>query len=366
MSKPNIPNTISLLIAALCFCVATCAQTDTKKIAALYYARQYNEAIAAAKENIIKGYELPSSNLITGRCYVDMHRSEAAIPYLRAALQMDADKTWISGWGHAYLGVALVLVGKKDSGIIELNQAIALRKTDNSAEFARNQLNTLVDPESLIEKLDLVKVESDSIIYYFQDSGRMLQPVYRYIQRHDSAYVALCRIFHPIAPQKLRFFVFTHKKKAEKALGRELGFTRPREAACFSMADQTTGHEMCHFISFWANGKPTVNESRLINEGIAVCFDMQRYDVFERAKTVISEQGVRVSVLDIWREEKKKTSEIIYPIGGAFIRHLYERMKNEDFVAFANDQSFTHLRALLGADFDEVIRDFDLRVGLGN
>lgn len=364
MLKSSLQFTITLLFVILLCCNAICAQTDTKKIANLYYTKQYNEAIAAAKENIIKGYDLPSSNLIAGRCYVDMHKSEPAIPYLRAALQMDADKTWVSGWGHAYLGVALISVGKKDSGIAELNKTIALEKTDNSVDFAKNMLSRFIDPDALVTKLKMVKVESDSITYYFQDSGRLLQPVYRYIQQHDSAYTELCKIFRPFAPAKLRFFVFTNKAKAEKTLGHELGFTNARDAMCFSMADQTLGHEMCHFVSFWVNGRQPTNESRLITEGIAVCFDMRKEDVFDRAKAAIAQLNVKGSVLDIWREELNVSSDIIYPIGGAFIRHLYQHMKTDDFLAFTSDQSFTNLRNLLGVNFNNVIAGFDNRVGL--
>lgn len=354
----------ALLASALLLYICVAAQTDVKKLSNLYYAKQYNEAIAAGKENIIKGYDLPSSNLLVGRCYVDILKDEAGIPHLHKALSLDADETWISGWAHAYLGLALIRTGDKDSGLIELKKCLALKKTENSVDFAKHVLSSVTSPEDVAAKMDMLKIESDSINYYFQDTDGLLQPVWRYTQRHDSAYRELCKIFHPRPPQKLRFFVFTQKEKAEKTLGRRLGFTDAREGVCYSMADQTLAHEMCHFISFWAGGTPTVNVSKFINEGIAVCFDMRREDVFERARVALQQQNFKGSVLEIWSREHDFSSELIYPVGGAFLWHLYTRMKTEDFLAFAKDQSFTHLRSLLGADFDGVIKEFDVRVYL--
>jgi hypothetical protein len=197
--------------------------------------------------------------------------------------------------------------------------------------------------------------------YYIQDTGKLTVTVSQYIARHDSAYRVLSQIFNPWLPKKPTLYVFTNQRKAERALGRSLGFSLPEEARCFSMQ----GHELTHVLSYWAYGRKTANLNRFIDEGISVCFDMTHRDVYTTAGQAIKNNSFRKSVTDLWAADRKYPNELTYAVGGAFVRYIYTTVSAADFQLFIKDQTETKLKSILKDDYDSFIARFDAKMGIG-
>jgi tetratricopeptide (TPR) repeat protein len=361
MNAMRLP--IILLLTALLNALSVCAQKEAQQLSAFYNAKQYRAAIAEAKKLLFDGSNVAVANLIAGRSYADMEEYDSSISYLAEAIRLDGDRGYVSGWAHAYLGHALIKTNMRDSGIAELKTSIRLNKTENSTKYARHILLSTIDVNEISDRLHLLKVESAWMTYYFQDTGKLAVIVSQYIGRHDSAYRVLSHIFNPRLPAKPAFYVFTNQRKAERALGRTLGFSLPEEARCFSMQDQTLGHELTHVLSYWAYGRKTANLSRFIDEGISVCFDLTHRDVYATAGTAIKNNSFRKSVTDLWAASRNYPDELTYAVGGAFVRYIYTTVSAADFQTFVKDQTETRLKSILKDDYDSFIARFDAKVG---
>jgi tetratricopeptide (TPR) repeat protein len=332
------------------------------KLTQLYINKKFDEAIVEGKRQIVEHINDNTTYLIIGRSFVDIGQFDSSIAYLVEAIRIDSDRTWISSWGHAYLGNALLRTGNVDLGVSELNKCLSQNKTPNSTAYAQKLLLSQIDVNVMVEEMGLIKIETESILYYIQDTEELPVSLHRYIAEHDSAYTELKRIFKSQLQHKLEFFVFTQKRKSEKALKRKLGFSLPEAGRCFSLSYQTLAHEMTHVISYWSLGIKPKSISRFINEGVAVCFDMSRSNLYLKASVAAKEYSIKKSVLEVWASDRDFPDEFVYPFSGAFIHYLYSHVSSDVFEAFIKDQSISNLKGLLKSDFDIVISDFDRKI----
>lgn len=337
----------------------------------LYRHQRYDEAKEMASELIHFDSMTTEANLLLGRIYVDLGRSDSAIPYLQLAIKLDKDSSYISGWAYGYLGYAHFNAGDKEKATSELQKAISLHKTTNSVRYAQHKLDLITPPlphEQRNQQApyyvslepNWVKIEGNYITYYFQDTAGI--SVINYIKQHERAYVKINETFQAALPKKLVFYVWNDRELAKKILQRELGFTNPEACVVNAAVYQSVGHEMTHALSHWAWGYRTKNKTRLINEGVAVAFDQSNYDKNIEAKNSVAGKNIH-SILDIWENENADES-VVYPVGGAFLSYLYNKCNQEQFRGIIKDQRIENAKTVLGKEkFEAMVTDFDKMIG---
>lgn len=244
--------------------------------------------------------------------------------------------------------------------IIALTACILLfaqcKKTDNSIQPTGNY-DTL--------GIHWTVIDQTNIIYYFQDFSTQSGYAKQYVDEHESAYTTLNAVFKAQLPQKLRFFIWADETLAEQLLGYPLGFTVPKQCVCHVRPNQTIGHEITHALVYWSGGVPPVAETRFINEGVAVAFDLNTEDKIASAKSALAGQNVQ-SVRDFWSGSAQSASELVfYPVAGAFMSFLYQKNQPTEFSALLKNQTIGSAENIYGkARMDALIAEFDGLVGL--
>jgi tetratricopeptide (TPR) repeat protein len=317
------------------------------------------EAYALAHIALLKKNDAGTASLFLGRYHFRNKQTDSAIYYFKNALSLDKDKTWRSAWAHAELGVCLAIQGDYDAANAELWTCIDLNKTKNSRAFASSRLLSVTDPYILAAKFSLKKIESDSIVYFFEKNRKLLKNASAYITLHNSVYQSLSKEFEPVLPRKLSFYVFANKKNAEKKLKRKLGYSLPENAMCFSMRNQTPAHEMAHVLSYWSEGTPCKHSNKFINEGIAVYFDHTSRNKMQEARAVIDRSTSRISVTEYWNSPNAYPTNTLYPVAGAFVEKIHKFLDKKQFRAFIKDQRPETLKQILGARYDQLIAEFN-------
>lgn len=235
------------------------------------------------------------------------------------------------------------------------------------AQCTKSDSAETVQPTGTYDTLGIkwTVVEATNIIYYFQDFSIQSGYAKQYVDQHEAAYQNLNGIFKAQLPRKLRFFIWTDETLAAQLLGYPLGFTVPAQCVCFVRPNQTIGHEMTHALVYWMDGTPPLAETRFVNEGVAVAFDLNNYDRIAAAKTALTGQGIK-SVRDLWSGSQQSASEtIFYPAAGAFMDYLYKQNLPNEFKALLEKQTIASAENIYGkARLDSLIKAFDGLVGL--
>lgn len=367
----------TLLLLLLLVCTQSKAQ-PLQRAAQLYKDGKYEEAMVAYKRLLGTKDSAEACEMI-GRIHVERMEVDSGMVYLHRALAADADRTWISGWAHLYIGTAWLLKGDKDRATEELNKTIALNKTQTSVKTARS---TLASPDVVIErirkmasarsipdslaKINWITIEGRYISFNFEDTAGWGGDAIAYMAAHDAAYKELSKIFKPKLPQKLQYYVWVDKKRAEALLGSPLGFTEPNKCICYVHTGQTRGHEMMHAISHWAWGKPMKYKNKFISEGVSVAFDLRDASRINEAKTALEGKKIK-SVTEIWEHRREMPDDLLYPVGGAFVEYMYGKSTKEQFRELVKCQSIECARIIYGYnEFAVLVSEFDKIVGIGN
>ncbi len=294
---------------------------------------------------------------------------DTAVTCFDHALRIDKDSGYVSAWSYAYKGYSLLAAGKKDAAIPMLRKTVEMGLTDNSIRFASRILDS-IDAEVPMRKYEdnyipqWVTMEHSNIRYHFQDTNLLTAFASRFMRLHDIAYDSLNTIFQATMTQKINMYVWRDPAIARKITHRPLGFANG--AGCFAHVSlqQTLGHELTHIFAWWAWGsKPTVY-NRFISEGVAVCFDLSSRDHYTNARQAIIRYKVK-SIEHIWSHSRKAKSSILYPLGGAFVKYLYEHVTQEQFRAIIKRQSPEEAKKILGtSDYERIMKDFSMLIGL--
>lgn len=351
--------TLFVLLMLPFFCFSQ--EANLKAVGALYNAGKLEEAIAAARVLNASNPDHPFGYSVIGRVYVDNSQFDSAVLYLRKAISLDRDRSYISGWSHAYLGKALVSLGDTVGGLAELNKAIELKATDNSVRYAHGVINVVENYRGSAPTAGWVRIEGSHISYNFEDTAGRTSAISDYIQKHEAGYEYLERIFEPVLPRKPVFYVWDDGDKAEKILGSPLGFTRPVECLTHAHFNQTIGHEMTHTMAYWAWGKRPMVTSKFVNEGIAVCFDLTSTDKYAVARKAMKQYGFK-NVMDVWLTENKCDAELLYPVAGAFMHYVYKNSTAAQYRAIVQQQTIENAKVVFGSQFDTIVDGFNALV----
>ena len=307
-----------------------------------------------------------------GEDYNDIGKYDSAILYLEKATQTYSDATLIMGWAHADLGFAYIQKGKSEMAIEEFKKTIHLARTKSSVYFAQYYLDSIkgnlykTNPTILSHKLlqpKWIKIESKDIVYNFDDTFGISNLIPEYIDKHDSCFESLVSIFQPRQPHKLAFFIWKDTALAAKLLNHNLAFACTSVSIVNVFLYQSYGHEMTHILSEWGWGKLPKSHTRFINEGVAVAFDCDRYNRYNKAKMAISNKNIH-SVIEIWQDENTDES-ILYPVGGAFVTYIYNNSTPEQFESIIKNQTIENFKNVFGNLIAyKMIEDFNSKIGL--
>lgn len=352
---------LALLSAILLALFTTCTAQSKEALAVLYNTGQFTAALDMCSKMLNVDSTAAFANSVAGRANADLGNYNEAVPYLQLAIRLDGDKSYISGWSYAYLGLAYMKTGKTQEGKENLRKCIDLAKTENSVKYAQRLLKSGIAGD---EQKSWPTIETEQIIYHFQDTAGWGSEVQDYIEKHNWAYSKIDWIFHAKLPQKLSLYVWNDGNAARQMLGRELGFSTPRKCLCQLHRNQTIGHEMTHVLSYWGWGERTTSSTRTINEGVAVCFDQRKNDKMEVARKALEGSGYH-SILDIWKNDFAIEESVLYPAVGAFVSYLYQHSTPEQFKSIIKKQTLDNTITTYGKDaFDNMVREFDGMVGL--
>jgi hypothetical protein len=161
-------------------------------------------------------------------------------------------------------------------------------------------------------------------------------------------------------PKKIDMFVWNSNDDARKVLGVTLGFSKPEFCIVHTLFNQTVGHEMTHVISNYTS--EIKEKTRFINEGTAVCFDQTGRDGEIQVKEWIKANNTKVSIKDLWLNNKPSADEILYPMSGLFVRRLIERFGKEKFLTFFKNQTYGNAQKVFGEQLELLIQDVENKV----
>lgn len=348
------------LLVAMFFSTAH-AQDPAMALWELYKQGQFEEVELQGKALLNTGTESSSILLAVGRSLTDLQRQSEAVFFLQRAVASDQNKTWIYAWAQVY-------VGKCRYHLQEMGLArdawIAARDCA-ATEHATNEAIHYLKFFGLAESYDhWAGLETEHFSFYFSpvliDTDKAV-----YAQQHELMYDQLVAWFGSPPKHRIRFFVWSDKTEAYLAGMPELGFSMPDGLVTHVCLEQTVGYEMTHIISNHAIN-PVVKIG-LINEGAAVVFDGTGRNWMERAKKAREYQAlfsstfrpVPLSAMALWLDWGSQTTDISYPVAGAFVNMLIQKGSREQFLEAFHDQSPEHFRQVYGDDLAVWIREFD-------
>jgi len=355
----------SLLLLCLYLSVRPAYGQDSQVMQAALKEQRFREAINLAKSRL---QEHPGDVLAThvlGRAYHHLkpdspyrYYYDSSNYYLLQALALDKERTWVSHWSAYYLAENYFIQGKNASCREMMLKALRLNKTE-TASFSTKRLAQRSNLGDFFD--NWVTIQSEHFIFHFQDTAA-IRSMARFINSHEDAFVRNNKIFQAQLPKKIDYYVWSDATAARRILGAPLGFTVPDLALCNVRTNQTVGHELTHVLSHWGWGLPVQHKSRLINEGVAVCFDGGVRDKDELAATVLKGQPYK-SILEIWNNDAEIPEEILYPVAGAFLGWLHHMLSPEEFRSLIKNQTPAQLQQLAGDRYAQLIADFNALIG---
>jgi tetratricopeptide (TPR) repeat protein len=342
------------LVALFLLAVVGYAQT-LKDLEDLYGKGSYDEVIRLSPDVLKSNPNDPAVNLLVGRVYAETNKFNDAVPYLKTAITNDRPGSWVKAWSMAYLGKCYFAFGQYKESTECINGCISMNATKNATRSASNA--------ALLFGFDKdydrwTTRETEHIIFHFQPlSLKDINDIDAYMQKRETAFQNINACFGSILPKKIDFFVWHSREDMKAILGSPGGFARPEYCVVHACYDQTPGHEMTHVIS---NYLPGIGQKTvLINEGTAVYFNQTKADQMDLARKAIKSNGITAVCLKETWNERTLPEEVLYPVGGAFIKYLVENYGKEKFLELFRNQTYENALKVYGEGFESSIETFE-------
>lgn len=126
-------------------------------------------------------------------------------------------------------------------------------------------------------------------------------------------------------------------------MGKTIGFIYSDLCIINSRIEQTKGHEVTHIIS--DHGIYPIQKNQLLNEGIAVAFDLTNRDRIEMAN---SANSAKLSIKEFMDNIIDYPESVVYPIGGALITYLRNEGDDESLKSLIQNQTWENLIEIYG------------------
>lgn len=298
---------------------------------------------------------------IVSRAHYALKDYDSTRYYAEKSIYLDGDKSVIADWSHVFLGYAFYFTNQP--GMARDEMYLVIRR--NANEYCTRSANAFLNITNILPSFkDWAVVEKDQIRFHFQKADEVGSYRYkRYMADHAVAYKKLAKTFEPVLTKKIDYYVWDDREAAKQYLQKGLGYSVPEVAVVNTAIDQTPGHEMTHVLSFWAWGQDIKIRTRLIDEGLAVCFDLSERGldkISEGRVTVSAYKGQIATITDIWKQGLYEVNELFFlPVAGAFVHYLYENSTEEEFRSVVKNQTIEHAKEVYGDRFDQLINGFD-------
>lgn len=347
-----------VLLLLLAFCAN--AQEDSE-LWGLYKSNDNEEVVRRFRAEYYQYRRDAAAHNIVSRAYYAIGAYDSTRYYAEKAIYLDGDSTVVAAWSHVFLGYAFYFMDSIGWAKDEMYRVIRM----NINEYCNRSANAFLNITNLLPMFEgWVTVEHEHIRYHFQ-SGRSSG---RYMSGQDKAYNELKTIFKPRLSKKIDYYVWADRRQAKQHLQKGLGYSVPEVAVVNTAADQSKGHELTHVLSYWGWGQEVTVRTRLIDEGLSVCFDMAPRGlsrIEEGRVTINAYKGKVKTITDLWKQGLYDEDELFFlPVAGAFVHYLYEHSTEDEFRRVVKDQTIENARKVYGSRFDELIRDFDRKMYL--
>jgi hypothetical protein len=304
--------------------------------------------------------ENPSDRLVNhlvGRSLCDLQRPAEGRPYLEKAM-VGNERDWIYGWSLAYLGHAVLLQGDDEAAAAAWRELRDSRLTENAAKMAEGSLCFFALDDEFAE---WGRLRSEHFVFAFSPllAGQDQQA---YAVAHEDAYDILTAFFGGGPATAVRYVVWGTEDEARDHCGiKDLGFARPTVSTVHCLWPQTVGHELTHVISCQAL-RPT-SRTGLINEGLAVLFDLTGRDRLATAREAVHAASLTELDLTAWWDDPAGIEQaLLYPVAGAWMESLLERGGQANFLALCRDQTLARAREIYGDDLHVWLDEFSRAV----
>jgi len=315
----------------------------------------------ADTENISFGYRLLEASpddasllAVQGRTLVAVGKGAEAIPLLQKAIK-EAHKTGehLPSFTVRKLAEAYFEIGKyaEASTILDEvapNHPDAIKARDVALTYGLAN-----------EYRKWTIIETAHLRLHFSPSFNEVQ-CRDFARSREEAFESVNAFFKATLPKKIDYFVWSNLKEAKRVADITiLGFATPFACVIHSRYNQSPGHELTHVISFQATHPD--NRTRLINEGVAVYFNLQGTDRLAAARNAVqSTKANPVSIAKYWSSAGNIIPENpLYSIAGAFAERLHQKGGDEKFLRLCGNQTYEAAREIYGTDLDTWISEFE-------
>lgn len=321
---------------------------NSQDLSALFQSRNYDKVIEIGKQIIEKQPNNFEAYHLIGRSLVEKNNFEEAIPYLEKSKMIEAPK-WMQSWSFVSLGVCHYYLDDTEKARTHLIAAIGQAGTSNSVKSANSYLVEF----QLHDYFGGWKmVETENIRFHFQQgiTNGML-----FSEAKTKALKINNQFFGATLPKKIDYYVWSKPSESKVIVGKDIGFAVPKLCIINSRENQSDGHEITHILSHHAF-KP-IKKNHLINEGVAVAFDLSGKDRMKEAKKVFTK---KMTIKSLMKNSLEYPENICYPIAGAFIQFLRSKKGDETLKVLIKEQTWENLVVLYGegiiAEFEEMMR----------
>jgi hypothetical protein len=318
----------------------------------MYSGRDYDTAIDSAMVRLEVMPEDRDLSHLVGRCLFDAGRREEAVAYLQPLAEGEI-RDWRYAWSLFYMGVLALDQGDDEAVKDAWREVRDAKITRNVARNAENNLRFFGLHEAFDE---WERRRTEHCIFAFSPEHTE-KDLEGYAESHERAYDKLAELFGGAPEVPVRYMVWASEEEANEMCGIEsLGFARPSICLIHCLWPQTLAHELTHVMSFQAL-RPTA-QTRLINEGLAICMDMTNRDRMALARHTVAEAGLTELNLTAWWNDDQVNEAVFYPVAGAWMTLLLERGGREKLLQLAADQTLDSARSIYGPDLDTYLADF--------
>lgn len=332
-----------------------CAERD---LSALYGQREYRTVIASGQELLLEHPGNPEISMYVGRSYFDLGDPAAAVPYLERAVVADTVGTWVGAWAYVYLGSARWILGDEVGAGKALSRARALSATSNATRAANAGL-TLLGFDAVYS--EWTRVLTKHFAFHLAPSLPQIE-LDRFVAARETALESICEFFGTRPLRTIGFFVWKNNEAARSAGLPDLGFARPEYAVIHVLPDQTPGHEIAHVVANWTTR--TTYRVRVIDEGVAVYLDQTGHDQFARVAQALAATNQGPPALrEVWENRARCPDQVLYPLGGAWIRDLVVHGGRKRLFSLLADQRYVHAHELYGDSLGIWIAEFEDHIG---
>lgn len=331
-----------LACSALCF-------SQKKEMTVAFKTKNYKEAVSLGQKVLEINQSDFEANLIMSASYNSLGDFQNALPYskkLESIAESDEQKSWM----FMQAMVANYGLGNKEISKKYYDKAKSI-KGPEKAVLELDHLGKYLGFDSFYDQW--IIAETQNMIFHFDPSVSQ-ETRNRIAKTRQDAFVKVNEFFGAKPPKKIDFFVWGSNEVYNRFLKHNLGFTLANYCVSHNRLNQTPGHEIAHNLSFW-QGQREKTTTEFINEGIGVCFDLNENDKLEAAKQAY--KTIPIDIKKVWAEKQKLSSDVLYPVSGAFVQFLIDYDKAK-FLELNHSQTYENAKNIYGDKIDILIENF--------